>query len=210
MSKVCWIDTETTGLMAHKNDIVNLAIIIEVDKKVVVEKEFFMQPFSYENIETKALAINGLTLEKIKAFPKPQEVFKELKELLRRYVSPYDRQDKFSPAGHNVHFDTDFLKQFWKKNGDTFYGSFFNYRTIDTLQLLYLMDGRGHISLKSYKLVDVCKYFNITHEGQHTALGDIRATRELAEFLGTCLILDKELMEKGYAEFCKRRGELTK
>lgn len=206
MKKVCWFDVETTGLSEFKNDVVQLAIIIEIDKKVVAEKEFKMQPFDFDTIEPKALECNGLTVEDLRKYPDPRQTYKELVAFLGKHVNKFDKGDKFHPAGYNVPFDIGFLKQYFKKNGDNYFGSFFNYKATDPLQLLYSMDARGLISLPSYKLVDVCKRFGIPQEKAHDAMCDIQATKNLMEFLGHCIELDTVKLEGGYAEFCKTRG----
>lgn len=200
------MDVETTGLSAIKNDMVQLAMIIEVDGKQVAEQKFHMQPFDYNAVDDKALLINNLKLEDIKKFPKPQETFEEVKKFLSKYVNKYEKMDKYHPAGYNVNFDTEFIKHFFKKNGDTYYGSWFNYRAVDPMHILHTLDARGTLKLPDYKLVSVCKHFGIPLEDAHDALCDIRATKALAEFLGYCLAVDLDKLEGGYEQFCKRRG----
>ena len=208
MKKVCWFDTETTGLNAYKNDVIQLACIIEIDKKEVAKQEFFMRPFDFDTIEPKALAVNGRTVEELKTFPNPKEALGDIQEFLGEYVDKYAKGDKFHPAGYNVSFDIDFLKNFWRKCGDTFFGSWFNYKAIDPMQFLHSLDARGILSLSSYKLVDVCKFFDIPLGNAHNALADIEATKKLMDFLGSCFSFDAEILcEGGYGKLCKRRGQ---
>ncbi len=202
--KICWIDTETTGIDGYKNDIIQLALILEINKKEVDRKLFYIQPFSWANIEEEALKVNGTTVEQLKGYPHPTVVFKELTQFLGKYVNKFDKTDKFQPAGFNVPFDMGFLKQFFNKNNDKFFGSWFNYKACDPLQLLYTLDSRGLIALPNYKLGTVCKHFGVPLEGAHGAMADIEATKNLAEFLFSCINIDVDNLGGGYAEFCKR------
>ena len=181
--KVFWFDVETTGLDAQKQDVIQLAYMIEIDGEVKESGNVFMQPFSYENISQEALNVHGTTIEQLKSYQEPSSAYIELHKVLGRYVNKYDKTDKFQPAGYNVRFDLDFLKQFFIKNDDEYFGSFFNYKGIDPLPVLYFFDGTGRINpLKNYKLETVCEYFEIGIDA-HDALSDIRATKMLVERL---------------------------
>lgn len=181
--KVFWVDTETTGIFddehPKKYDILQLAYLIEINKEVVEEGSFYCQPFNYTTINAQALEVNKLTIAKIKEFPSPQETYRKLKIVLNKYIDNYTRgHDKFSPAGYNVGFDTKFLKQFFLKNNDEYYNSFFDYHLLSIDSLLYMFDHAGLIKLENYKLVTVAKYFNIDFSA-HDALSDIKTTRQV-------------------------------
>lgn len=182
MKKICYFDTETTGTDQVKNDIVQFAYIIEIDDKIEDEGSIYIQPCSFENIEPAALQVNNLTIEQLKTFDEPQVAYKKIKKLFGKYIDKYDRSDKFAPAGYHVRFDMDFLKEFFIKNNDVYFGSWFNYHFIDPLQLLYWLEHIGKISLPDYKLTTVCEHFDIELEA-HEALSDIRATRQLIKLL---------------------------
>jgi DNA polymerase-3 subunit epsilon len=183
MGKRFYFDVETTGLDPKENDIIQLAYIIEIDEKIEKSGDITMQPFNYETVSDEALQVHGRTLEEIKTYKKPETSYLELLGILSKYIDKYDKTDKFQPAGYNVRFDLDFLKEFFIKNGDKYFGSFFNYKTIDPLQILYFLDGIGRIKpLENYKLITVCEYFEIEIKA-HDALSDIRATKELIEKL---------------------------
>lgn len=202
MSKICWMDVETTGLDAVKQDIIQLAMIIEIDGEERERKQFTMQPFSYNNIQEQALRIHGIGVDTLRTFKKPTDVFTEIEEFLNAFINKYDAADKFIPAGYNVKFDMDFMKQFWIKSGSPFFGSYFHYNTIDPLNTL-----RSFVKHTSYKLVDMCKYYNIPHDNAHDAMSDISATKMLHELISDCIKVDLKTLELGYGEFCKRRRE---
>lgn len=180
--KIFYFDIETTGLDPKKHDIVQLAYQIVIDDKVVEGDNIFMQPFDFSTIEQEALDVHGITIKKIKTFQEPQSAYKLILDILDEHIDKYDRSDKFQPAGYNIRFDLDFLKQFFVKNNDKYFGSWFNYRAIDPLAILYFMEGMGKIKLPNYKLETVCEHFGIEIDA-HDALGDITATKQLVEHL---------------------------
>lgn len=179
--KIFYFDVETTGLQPWKHDIVQLACLIEIDGTVKEEKAWYMRPFDESTIDQKALDVNNLTMEQLQKFPEPTVIFgQELIPLLAKYIDKYDRYDKFCPAGFNVGFDVDFLREFFKKNGDKYYGSWFNYDFIDPLQVLrFFQPNETWIQdLRDKKLGTVCEKYAIKLDA-HEALSDIRATRDL-------------------------------
>ena len=178
MKKILYFDTETTGLDPVKQDIIQIAGIIVIDGIVQEEFEFKVKPFSFDNISQEALDVHGYNVENLKTFPEPHEVHCQLIDIFSKYVDRYDTNDKFTPAGYNVHFDMDFLQQFFIKNNDVYFGSWMNWKKVDPLPLLHYLDFCGRISLPNYKLSTVCQHFGIEIKA-HDALGDIKATREL-------------------------------
>lgn len=189
--KIFHFDVETTGLDPKKNDIIQLAYVIEIDGNEKEEDSIFMQPFDYSYINPQALEVNNLTIEQLKTFRDPKEVYGDLSQRLARYVDKYDRTDKFQPAGYNVGFDCDFFKEWFLKNGDVYYGSRFNWKQIDPLRVLYFMDGMGFISLPDYKLETVCEHFGIQIKA-HEALSDIKATKQLISVIRNMIKTERE------------------
>lgn len=177
-TKVFWFDVETTGLSPIKNDTIQLAYIVDIDGKVETKGEFFIQPFDYNNISMDALKVNGLTIDKLKTFTIPQTIYTKLQLVLSKFVDKYNSNDKFIPAGFNVQFDIGFLQQFFLKNMDKYYGSFFDYKAIDVALLAYMLVYFGKLRLEDYKLVTLAHHYGIKLNA-HNALSDIEATREL-------------------------------
>ena len=178
-NKIFYCDTETTGLDPKKNDIIQLAYIIEINREVKEEGEFRLQPMNYATIEKGALEVNKITVEDLKKYPQPQLVHGQIVNLLDKYIDKYNKMDKFIVAGYNVKFDMEMFREFFFKNNHKYFGSYFNYYTmLDPIACLSLLEYKGLIKLDNHKLVDVCKYFDIKIDA-HDALSDIKATREL-------------------------------
>lgn len=180
--KIIYFDVETTGKDAKINDIIQLAGMVEIDGEIQTTFNYKMQPFSYENISQEALEVNHTALEQLKTYEMPSKIYKEFVELLGRHVNKFDKADKFYPAGFNVNFDIGFLREFFIKNNDQYFGSWFNYRFIDPLPVFYMLEVKDMVKLDSYKLSTVCDYLHIAIDA-HDALSDIMATREVIKFV---------------------------
>ena len=176
--KVLWFDVETTGLDPVKNDIITLAMIIEIDGEVKDFKYIKMQPTNFDNIEDQALKVNGVTREELKNFMTPKQAHQEIKGFLGQFVDPFDRNDKYQPAGYNVGFDVGFLAEFFKKVGDKYFGSWIDYHKLDVSSIVQLLALKNNLKLDKYRLLNVANHFGVKIEA-HDALSDIEATREV-------------------------------
>ncbi len=180
--KVLYFDTETTGLDAFKNDIIQIAGIVEIDGEVKEEFEFRCQPFSYENVDQKALDVHGMSLDEIRTYQKPEEMYQQLITVFGKYIDKFDKNDKFLSAGQNVEFDVKFLRQFFKKNGDNYYGSWIGWHKLDLLPLATVLWYKGIINPANFKLETIAKEFGLTFKA-HDALEDIKVTRQLIKYI---------------------------
>lgn len=185
--KMCYVDTETTGTDPDRHGIIQVAMIVEIGGKVEAEKEWLVRPHNDVEIDDRALEVNRRTRQEIQGstFAPPDETFREIEEFLGQFVGKFNRADKLTPAGHNVGFDCNMLKSFWKRCGSDYYGSWFNWDAVDSLALLRYLKAFGLLPpLKNLKLATVCEHFGIKlGEDAHDALADIKATRELVLFL---------------------------
>lgn len=177
--KLLWIDTETTGLNKEKCDIVQIAGIVVIDGEEKERFNLFAQPVNWENIEQDALVTTGMTIEKLKTFPMPQQTYSKFKEILDRYVDKYDKNDKFFIAGHNVQFDLEFCKLLFQKQGDKYFFSYFKHQTVDLMHLATILYTAGLIDVESFKLESIAKYLNLeSKKDLHDASVDIDLTRK--------------------------------
>jgi DNA polymerase III epsilon subunit-like protein len=97
---------------------------------------------------------------------------------LDTYVDKYNKNDKFIPVGYNVNFDIGFLREFFLKNGNKYYGSYFDYHFLDGMALTFFMRYIGKLNLENYRLETSCKHYGIEINA-HDALSDIEGTRDL-------------------------------
>ena len=177
--KVLWFDTETTGLNAVVNDVIQLSGVIEVDGENKESFDIRCQPHNYENISQEALDVHGISIEELKGYQSPKKAHAEFLDILGKYVSKFDRDDKFWPGGYNVKFDLDFVAEWFKKCGDRYFGSWQNWRALDPLPMVNLLAYSGKLPpLPNHKLETICGHFKIEIKA-HDALSDVEATVKL-------------------------------
>lgn len=182
--KVLYIDVETTGTDPAKHGIIQIGAIIETAGIVAEELDLKCAAHEGAEIDNEALRITGTDRAELQKRMSSFEAFLLFREFLNRHIEPYDRADKCYPAGYNVHFDLDFVQNWFRFHGDKYgIGSYVNWRRLDPLPILFMKDFTGSLHLPDYRLETVCRHFGIAIEA-HDALSDIRATRKLlAELL---------------------------
>ena len=178
MNRIAWIDTETTGLDSSKCDVVQIALLIEEQGKVIAETNIKMRPHPNAVISDAALRTTNTTIEEISKYPSQMEGIKAFKNLLNIYVNPRDKKDKFFFAGYNCNFDVDFLHAAFMKVDDPYFFSWFFSCFIDVRSFVGQYFYNSPTVLGNYKLSTVCSHFDIDFKA-HDAMEDIRATREL-------------------------------
>jgi DNA polymerase-3 subunit epsilon len=127
------------------------------------------------------MEVNGYTRADLEKFEHPGRVKAQLEGLFSRYVNKFDKTDKFTFAGYNSPFDFRFMKEFWKKSGDKYWGSFFEYKQMDIYPLFQMYSIAAKLNLPNHKLVTAAAHFGLDFgdEGAHDAMADIRVTREV-------------------------------
>lgn len=192
-SKLFYLDLETGGVDKMKNPILQIAGAIEIDGEIKEYFNYHTLPFQGQELDPEALAVTGITVEEIAGYRDPYSVLNEIKRMLDKYVSFWDKTDKFHVVGYNSRFDEDFFRQFFRNCSETQkdyqygngYGSYFWTPSIDVMQIAAhkLMEKRGELLLPNFKLKTVCEAFEIGEADWHDALEDIKATIKLYKYL---------------------------
>jgi DNA polymerase III subunit epsilon len=180
-NKICWIDTETTGVTS-KHGVIQISSLMEDNYKIIDNLNLFIQPLKNDLIDDEALAVHGYSREDIANFTEAPSAMVLFQSYLSRYVNKFDKKDKLILAGYNINFDKDRVRDFFTKQGDKFFGSWFFWPTIDVTSLLAEYMVHSGVQLENYKLGTVCKHFGIEINA-HDALSDIIATRDLYKLL---------------------------
>jgi len=182
----CFIDVETGGLDPGNCALLQIAGIIESeDEKIEEEKfNFHIKPFDSDKVDPKALAVNNLTKEQIDGFESPETVYDQLLQLWGGFVDCYDKRDKMFFIGYNSHsFDMPFVREYFRKCDDKYFGSWFHYPSIDVMILAahYLMDKRRW--MPNFKLMTVADRLGIVVDKTrlHDAFYDIEITKQVYE-----------------------------
>lgn len=183
LMKLLYLDTETAGLTPD-HALLEVALLIEIDGKIEHELNIHLQPDPTDKIDQKALEVNHLTDEQLASSGRitTTEAYRRIKSVFLSYVNKYDKADKLFLVGQNTGFDHSFLSRLWEKNGDPYLGSFIHYHKIDLIALTAAFKMVGVLpsgdALPNMKLESLCKFFKLGDQ-THTALDDIRKTREI-------------------------------
>lgn len=185
MKKRLYIDLETTGLDSINCAPFQIAGMIEINGEIVEEFDFKLKPFKGAIIENGALDITGITIDDLKSYTDQSIVWKQFVQILSKWCDKYNKLDKFHIVGYNCQkFDTEFLRQWFIRNGDQWYGSWFWANSIDLYSLcsLYLEPVREQ--LKDFKLGTVATAIlgqNADEDQLHDAKYDIYLTKKILD-----------------------------
>jgi DNA polymerase III subunit epsilon len=181
-NKICWIDVETTGLDARKQDVIQIAGIIDINGQVKERFMFLCQPHSWEDIQQKALDVHGYSIPDLQGFESPYVIKQKVEAILAKYINKFDKADKFVFAGYNTPFDYGFVREWFKKCGDKYFGSYFEYKQYDVYPLFQCYCNIAGLSLPNQKLITAAGHFGV-HIDAHDALSDIEATRAVGKHI---------------------------
>lgn len=186
--KVIYIDLETGGPDPRNTCLLQISGAIEINWEIKEKFNTFLIPFPDDpEITAEATEKHGITKEMIAAnegnrFIDPKIVFEEFKKMLGKYVDPFNKTDKFIFVGYNCHaFDEPCLRQFFLKNDDKYFGSWFWYPTVDVMHQ-YMSDWwsiRDQIPNFRLETIAGLKGIPVEQDKLHDGLYDIQLTREL-------------------------------
>lgn len=132
--KLFFYDLETTGTKFWKNGIHQISGAVVIDGEIKERFNFKVKPYETCLIEDEALAIANVTRDEVNTYTAMFLVYKELTEMLSRYVNKFDKKDKFHLVGYNnASFDNQFFRAFFVQNGDQYFGSWFWSDSIDVM-----------------------------------------------------------------------------
>lgn len=181
MRAFLWIDTETTGLNSSINDIIQIACIPIINGVEYKPFNEFCQPLNYDAVDAGAIAIHGITVERMRKFQSSSAALEKFKA----YLSSIQLPDgiKFTLAGYNVGFDKGFLSAMFGKLGQSaVYRTLFNSEVHDTMHRAKLAKGLK----QNPKLSKLAEEYGISINA-HEALSDIRATIEVDKLMAKAL-----------------------
>jgi DNA polymerase III subunit epsilon len=175
-------DLETTGTFYKWHGIHQIAGIIDINGEIKDEFEFKVRPHEKCTIDDDALKVSGVTKEQIMAYPEMNEVYKQLIAILEKYVDKFDKTDKFWLVGfNNSSFDDEFLRAFFWRCGDHYFGSWFYSHSLDMIVLAGQALINERSKMMNFKLATVARKLGIPVDDSltHDALYDCRITREM-------------------------------
>ena len=185
MFKDCWIDLETTGLDETKHGITQIAVIIDIGGVEEEELLLYVKPFPGDLISKDALEKQNVTVEELREYPSAEEGYNKLIKIFKRYVNPYDKKDKFYFLGYNSPFDNKFLRAWFTKMNDNYFGSWFWNPPLDIMDrsMFYLKNVR--FEMEDFQLFTVAEKLGVDLKNlnAHNALDDIRVTKLMYDII---------------------------
>jgi DNA polymerase-3 subunit epsilon len=180
--KHLFFDLETTGTDYKLHGIHQISGIIEIDGEYRQDFNFKVRPHAGDLINAEALKIGNVTLETIREYPEPKEIHSQFTKLLSKYVNKFDSLDKFFLCGYNnASFDTPFLRQWFEKCGDKYFGSWFWSHSLDVIVLATEHLKHHRHLMPNFQLRTVAKQCGIPVDEAklHDALYDISLTKQI-------------------------------
>ncbi|MDP2235012.1 MAG: 3'-5' exonuclease [Bacteroidales bacterium] len=186
MTKILFFDVETTGLDSKIHGMHQLSGILEIDGEPVKTFDFKINPAPHLQIDQEALKISGKTIDEIRAYPSEAEVYRRFIAMLLNYIDKFNKLDKAFLAGwNNAAFDNGFLRAFFERNGDKYFGSWFWSNPLDVMVLAteYLLNERS--TMLNFKLMTVAAFLlgGIDESKLHDATYDIELTRNIYQIV---------------------------
>lgn len=186
MLKLFYFDLETTGTLFWKHGIHQISGMIEIDGVKKQTFDFKVRPNPVALIDDEALKIGNVSKEQIMAYPPMGEVYKQITDMLGKYVDKYDKKDKFFLVGYNsASFDNPFFRAFFKQNNDEYFGSWFWSSGLDVMILAanFFKHKRG--VMENFQLRTVARALGIIVDETklHDAQYDIMLTEQMFKIL---------------------------
>ncbi len=186
--KTMFFDTETGGTDDKKNGILQLAGEIELSGTTAVTFDYKMKPFPGQIIEDGALEANGFTRPQIEGFADPFDCFIQFTRILNKYVDRFDRSDKFTLVGYNARFDDGFLRKWFEKCNEKYYGAYFHWPAIDVSNMVAVKYRKVRSHFPNFKLMTVAKTLKIEVDESkaHDAVYDTAVTKAIYQKCLAC------------------------
>ncbi len=150
----CVLDTETTGLSAYYDEVIEIGILRVCNNQIVAQYSQLIQP-EYE-IDPFITQLTGITNEMVAGMPSLSEVKEEVLSFL----------GDDTILGHNTSFDIRFLEEGFEEPINNSY--------MDTMQFAK----KVYPELEHHRLSDLTKYLGLSNS-EHRSIADCIATKEL-------------------------------
>jgi len=182
---------------------------VEIEGEEKEEFTFNCTIFEGDEIDLEAEKKHGYSEGDILGFPHPVETYHRLIEVFERYVDRFDREDKFLFFGYGAKFDDNFLRQFFEKSNDKYYGSWFFTPWIDVMSLAANALKTERYRMENFKLGTVAEFvgIDVKESDLHGSAYDIRLTKQLYDMIEDGSILSRVRAPKDvWVQRVKNRG----
>lgn len=183
--KKIYLDSETTGTDPKRSGLIQLSAKVIINGEIKDECNLRLKPFPDDVLDEKALEVNGISELELQASDRmlPKDAYLVFTRMLAKHVDKFNRSDKFLFFAFRAGFDSDFLREFFSKNGDTYYGSWFYTPPLCVMTLAAYILQRERSRLENFKLRTVYNYLfpdnKFTDEQWHDSMFDIDRTIDI-------------------------------
>ena len=188
--KLCFCDTETTGVR-YKDKIWQLTSLISSGDRRDFKDIYIDRSTADWEPKAKEMMLKSIEGKDI-SWETPYWAHHEFASYLSKHVDKFNKNDKLYFIAFNSPFDDRMLREFFKENGDKFYGSFFHWPAIDVagLAALHLREKRS--SMPNFKLDTVAKIIGIEVDDSrlHDAIYDLELLEKVYN-----IVVPKEILK---------------
>lgn len=171
-------DTETTGITPSKHNLLTVCFIYLNEDLEEIDRLNLSIKYNDYTITIKAMEINKIDL--IKHNSESLDLNKAREQLLS-FLKKHKKRSTFTPIGHNIAFDINFIKGSGLLTEDE-YNDYFTYNTIDTISIARYLKLTGDLPKRqSLSLQNLCNFYKLSSnkDNFHTAEYDIEMTVQL-------------------------------
>lgn len=173
MSKIVFVDLETTGFSRQWDYIIEVAAVLydEENQKMIGQFHEYIKPG--KRIPPGVTEVTGITNAQVRNCRNEEEVLMDYFEWLS-----IERPKKV--VGHNYKsFDGSFLRT----KAEKYRLPFKEVEIIDTLQLARQLSKQGKLQVENHKQPTIAKFLGIEYQA-HSAIEDVKAMIKIYEKLG--------------------------
>lgn len=172
LKKLLVVDLETTGLDPDEDSIVQIAACV-LSRKALNEEAAFSTLVAPESpMDPSAQRVHGLTPGDLRGAPPLDWGIAQLEAL----ADP----GEVILCGHNVSFDTSFLKAAYKRVDRPYP---YDYHTVDLWSVAFFIFSANGLKPKDYRLDTLAGLFGVKRNRHHDALQDVRVTAAILRHL---------------------------
>lgn len=185
--KLCFIDVETTGTDRNLHNIFQIsARVTTPDAKTILGS--FDSTFKPHTLTMQPDSVDqhGFTLDDLSSLPTSSySAFADFTSWLSEHVNRFDKTDKLQFVAYNAKFDAEFVRAWFEKNEDAYFGSYFWNPPICVMMGASWLTKRVRPALPNFKLSTLCKCAELGWDDNqaHDAAYDIGKTIELYQYL---------------------------
>ena len=144
------------------------------------------KPFSMDNVQDGALKVTGESIESLNSLElTSKDAYDKFVSFLDSHCDRYDKLDKLQLVAYNAPFDSEFLRSFFTKNDDKYFGSWFWFPALCVMQAAAWLVKDDRRVFQNFKLGTLCECAGLDwdEDGAHDAMYDVEQTLNLYKYL---------------------------